>query len=177
VSQADHSIPAAVPAENDERDDRRFSLDLLYRRYAPWLTARLKRRFGDAAEDLVQETYIRVAPYGERVEIRHPKALLMHIATNVVIDEDRRRKRQPVLFSVREDPGGRDGQASGGQTELVLLKQVILSMPPHLRDVFMLSRFGGLSYDGIADRLGLPVKTVEWRMSKALAYCKTKIRD
>ena len=176
MSQADHSIPAAVPEENEERKEPSFSLDILYRRYAPWLTARLKRRFGDAAEDLVQETYIRVAPYGERVEIRHPKALLMHIATNVVIDEDRRRKREPALFGVRED-GGRNEQASGGQSELVLLKQVILSMPPHLRDVFLLSRFGGLSYDGIADRLGLPVKTVEWRMSKALAYCKIKIRD
>lgn len=176
MSQADHSIPAAVPADEDEREEPSFSLDILYRRYAPWLTARLKRRFGDAAEDLVQETYIRVAPYGERVEIRHPKALLMHIATHVAIDEDRRRKREPALFGVRED-GGRNEQASGGQSELVLLKQVILSMPPHLRDVFLLSRFGGLSYDGIADRLGLPVKTVEWRMSKALAYCKTKIRD
>lgn len=176
MSQADHSIPAAVPEENEERKEPSFSLDILYRRYAPWLTARLKRRFGDAAEDLVQETYIRVAPYGERVEIRHPKALLMHIATHVAIDEDRRRKREPALFGVRED-GGRNEQASGGQSELVLLKQVILSMPPHLRDVFLLSRFGGLSYDGIADRLGLPVKTVEWRMSKALAYCKTKIRD
>ena len=176
MSQADHSIPAVVPEENEERKEPSFSLDILYRRYAPWLTARLKRRFGDAAEDLVQETYIRVAPYGERVEIRHPKALLMHIATHVAIDEDRRRKREPALFGVRED-GGRNEQASGGQSELVLLKQVILSMPPHLRDVFLLSRFGGLSYDGIADRLGLPVKTVEWRMSKALAYCKTKIRD
>ena len=33
----------------------------LYRRYAPWLTARMRGRFGADAEDIVQDAWVRVA--------------------------------------------------------------------------------------------------------------------
>jgi RNA polymerase sigma-70 factor (ECF subfamily) len=57
------------------------------------------------------------------------------------------------------------------QEQTLALKQAILGLPPKLQEVFLLSRFGGLSYDQIAVRCGLSVKTVEARMSKALALC------
>lgn len=69
-------------------------LGRLYRQYAPWLGRRLRGRIGaDAAADVVQETYIRAAPY-VLSNIRHPKAFLLRIALNLLSDERRRDARQ-----------------------------------------------------------------------------------
>ncbi|WP_439471504.1 FecR domain-containing protein [Brevundimonas sp.] len=66
------------------------SLNGLYRRYSGWLGRRLRGRVGaDEAADVVQETYLRLAPYLLE-DIRHPKALLLRVALNLVRDERRR---------------------------------------------------------------------------------------
>ena len=41
------------------------------------------------------------------------------------------------------------------------LKEVILSLPAPYREVFVMSRFGALTYEEIAHHCGLSVKTVE----------------
>ena len=140
------------------------SLELLYRHHYSWLLGQVRRRFGpDQAEDVVQETYARAAAYQGK-EVRNPRALLLQIARNVAIDMERRRAARPVTLGLDED----EAQTLAVQTEALVLKQLILQLPPHLRDVFVLSRFAGLTYEEIAERLGIAVKTVEWRMNKAL---------
>ena len=56
----------------------------LYLNHADWLTARLRRLGVESPDDVVQETYLRIAPYQARGEVRHPKSLLLRIATNLV---------------------------------------------------------------------------------------------
>lgn len=146
----------------------------LYRAYSGWLTARLRKRFGDETEDLVQEAWVRAAPYSRRGRIEHPKALLLRIVDNLVIDRARRRKPRPLAPDDRLDPTPPVDLAC--QTDVVLLKQIVLGMPPRLRDVFVLSRFAHLEYQEIADRLNIPVTTVQWRMKKALEYCAVQLR-
>jgi len=62
------------------------------------------------------------------------------------------------------------------QTHDVFIRELVLGLPQPLRDVFVLSRFGGLSNSQIAERLGISPKTVEWRMTKALAHCAAQLR-
>ena len=57
-----------------------------------------------------------------------------------------------------------------------LLEQIIVDLPQNLRDVFLLSRFRRMTNHDIAEHLGISVKTVEWRMSKAMEHCMTKLR-
>lgn len=152
-------------------------LDSLYRRYASWLTARLRRRYDRAtAEDLVQETYLRLTPFAAKAEIQHPQGLLLRIAENLATTDFRRRKRAERHAEDLAQASDLAPQSTD-QFEAVLLRQVVDALPPIFRDVFVLSRFAGLSYAEIAQRLRLPLKTVEWRMSKALALCAAHLRE
>jgi RNA polymerase sigma factor (sigma-70 family) len=166
--------------DSDDGEDGRTLADLaeLYRHYAAWLGRALRKRFGtDRAEDLVQETYLRMGRYQEKAAIRYPRALLMRVAMNVANDEARRSGRRIAASAVAfEDLApGLEPHYAPEQAESVLLKQVILAMPDTYRSVFLMSRFAGLSYEQIAVRLDISVKTVEWRMSKALAHCAREL--
>jgi RNA polymerase sigma factor (sigma-70 family) len=148
--------------DNDEPSE----IDQIYRTHGNWLIAFLRRRFGqDDAEDLAQETYVRAV--SARGQIRNPRAFLARVALNAARDQIRRRKARPVL--VRDDAVPATTQAS--QAEAIFLKQVIRTLPPKLRQVFILNRFGGLTYEAIAHRCGISVATVERRMTKALEMC------
>lgn len=148
-------------------------LNALYRRYAGWLDGRLRAHVdADQAADVVQETYLRAAPYRSG-DIRHPKSFLLRIALNLIRDESRRRKRR----AESSGNGGEDRSEAASQAEQLMLKQIVLTMPPLYRDIFVLSRFGGMTYSEIAAARGLNVKTVEWRMSKALEHCVARLDD
>lgn len=146
----------------------------LYRAYSGWLTARLRKRFGDETEDLAQEAWVRAEPYSRRGVIRHPKALLMSIVENLAIDRARRRSPQSLSAADRIVP--ETGAEPPPQADVVLLKQIVMGMPSGLREVFVLSRFAHLEYQEISERLGIPVTTVQWRMTKALEYCTAQLR-
>lgn len=152
-------------------------LEALYREHAGWLTAALRRRFGrEVAEDLSQETFARVRPYADG-GIRRPRELLMTIAANAARELRRRAAvRAPETLQSGPPPAA-ETAAPAGQFDAVLLKQVIAGLPPKLRVVFVLSRFEGLTYPQIAQGLGISVKTVEWRMSRALELCAARLRD
>lgn len=165
------------PRVGEVHDPRAVSLEALYRRHAGWLRDALRRRFGrERAEDLSQEAFVRVRAYAE-VEVRRPRALLMTIAANAAREADRR-------MAVRAPDAGRTVEieaemawAEGGQDAAVLLRQVILSLPPKLQEVFVLARFEGLTSAEIGRRLGISTKTVEGRMTRALAICAARLRD
>lgn len=149
--------------------------ETLFKTHAQWLLRALRQRFGAAvAEDLVQETYLRLMRQRNPVEIHKPKAYLLHVARNAFFDDFRRKRRREetetreIAFQAQISPAEQD--------QALILKNLILSMPPKLRDVFVLNRFGGMNNQAIADHLGIRPKTVEWRMTQALAYCAAALR-
>ena len=147
-------------------------LEGLYRRYAHWLGERLGRRVDAAdAADLVQETYLRIAPT-DTGDIRHPKAFLLRVAMNLLRD----RVRRDAKRCRAQDHAPHDA-SSAEQPEALLLKQIIASMPPLYRDVFVLSRFRGMTYNQIAILRDVSVKTVEWRMARALEHCARRLDE
>lgn len=158
------------------------SVEGLYRLYSGWLGRVLSARLRTTpveVDDLVQETYVRVARYPSADAARHPKALLMRIAVNLARDHMRRNVVRGGL-AVELEPGENPQNVvalDADQHHLLELKRIILRLPPIYRDVFVLSRFTGLTYEEIASHIGISVKTVEWRMSKALAMCAAWMRD
>ena len=57
------------------------------------------------------------------------------------------------------------------------LNKLVLQMPERRRMIFEMSRFEGLKYAEIADKLEISIKTVEGQMSKALEYMRVKLKD
>lgn len=169
-----------LPSESEKPDAiRGDSVEELFRRHVGWLRDIVKCRFRRASsDDVVQETYLRVAR-AENSVVLHPKAYLIRIATNVVYDQARRAAARGGRYALNIDDVADDAalQVAADQDAALLLKQLILGLPPLYRNVFILSRFGGLSYEQIAGRHGVSVKTVEYRMSRALALLEAQLRD
>jgi RNA polymerase sigma factor (sigma-70 family) len=152
----------------------RARLNRLYRRYSPWLTARLRRRYGADAEDIAQDAWMRLAPAAAALEIRFPKALLLTLASNIAMSRARRDRRRLEILD-QASPTRAQVQAPD-QIDALQFEEIILGLPQPLRNVFVLSRMGGLSTVQIAEELGISPKTVEWRMTRALAHCSAELR-
>ena len=161
-----------IPDELSDLDEASSNAEQVYRTHGNWLYRFFRRRFGpQEAQDLTQETFVRVV--GAGIEIRNPRAFLRQVALNTLRDQSRRAAVRPVLVS---DETTLLGAATPAELEQqLLLEQIVLALPPRLREVFFLSRFVGLTYVEIAGRCGISVKTVEARMTKALAMCTALI--
>jgi RNA polymerase sigma factor (sigma-70 family) len=158
-------------------DQQAISVDDLYRRYSHWLGGALQRRLrysGSDLDDLVHDTYLRLGRYSAAEMTRYPKALLLRIGVNLARDRLRRSSRFDSLSASAE---GYEASSGADQEYLLELKRLILSLPDGLREVFLLSRYTQLTNEQIAAHLGISVKTVEWRMTKALSICASRLRD
>jgi RNA polymerase sigma factor (sigma-70 family) len=157
---------------------KRLRLQSQFRQQARWLERLARRLTRQTDPDLAQETWARKLAAEAQAEARHPRALLATIARRIAIDDGRRlRARGGPALAFDDLPDHAAPWTSPDQETAVLLKQIILGLPPLYRDVFILNRFVGLTYAEIARRQGVSVKTIEYRMSRALALCEAALRD
>jgi len=173
-SNSDITLPVG-----DEQPGWR-AIEALYRDHAEWLRALVTRRLRAQptdVDDIVQDTWLRVA--GCKTDnIQHPKAFLSQTALNLFRDRKRRDAvRQHHREGVTADQGRGDRHGMSEQEAVLELERIVLDLPEKIRDVFVLSRFRHMSNAEIATTLGISIKTVEWRMGKALALCMSRLRD
>lgn len=146
-----------------------------YLRHRAWLTALLTRRYGpDEAADIAQDTYLRVHDYRPPAPVRSPRSLLMRIALNLAANRFRGRARETPTAPDDATLAGRT--IDGSQEQAVFFEQMMLALPPKLRDVFALNHVRGLTYREIAQLRGISVKAVEKRMTQAIARCAEMMR-
>lgn len=149
----------------------------LFRRYDRWLRAALRRRYGhELADDVTAETYLRAAPLAAAGEVRNPKAFLLKVARNLVYDRLRRDRISAASVPL-DDAASALPQSPAAQDDALTLMQILLALPPELRDVFFLNHIEGQTYQEIAATLGIPITTVHHRMRQALARTAAAMRD
>lgn len=139
------------------------------------------------ADEAVQEACLTAWRRIDRLE--NPaafRAWLLRITWRKAIDRRRslagwlKRLRQPG--SDQEDPLERVAVSLDGPDATLLARerervvaQLIRSLPPRLRDPFLLAASGEHRYEDIATLLGIPLGTVKWRMLEARRVLKKKL--
>jgi RNA polymerase sigma-70 factor (ECF subfamily) len=158
-------------------DGERTALEREYREHSDWLRSAARRRTGSlqAADDLVQEAFVRASRYPANQ--RNGRPLLLRILANLIKDRFRSRSREAVALDSFAAVVNTTGVTHADQAETVDFTNLILAMPKKLRDVFVLARFTPMTQPEIALRLGISVKTVEWRLAKALEYCVSHLGE
>lgn len=151
-----------------------------FRTLSPWLQRKLAHRLGPGRadlDDLVQESFVRLGRYAPEDRTRHPRALLWKIAGNVARDAFRREAARRSSDHVPLDHDTAQLTQAPDQHARAALKQAILALPSPLRDVFLLARFTPMTNVDIATHLDISVKTVEWRLAKAAAFCLERVSE
>jgi RNA polymerase sigma-70 factor (ECF subfamily) len=154
---------------------------LLYAGHHDWLYGWLRRKLGNTADaaDLAHDTFVRVMVLRRRRSPvqwgEEPRALLVHIAKNLVIDHWRRQDVERAYFeALARLP---EPEAPSPETRLLILEALyrveamLRGLPARTRDVFLLAQLDGLSYRQIVDRLGVSLITVKRHMRAAFAGC------
>lgn len=132
------------------------------------------------ADDLTQEAYVRIYGRKKSDAIKEPIRLLYRIARNLLIDRSRRAQTRPKMASFDQEAHIAQATPSPAmmaqaQDELAILREAVANLPERCQQVFILSRFEGLSYAEIADRLGITTKTVENHMGRAILACRAAL--
>jgi RNA polymerase sigma factor (sigma-70 family) len=146
-----------------------------YLRHRAWLDALLARRYGpDIAADAAQDTWLHVRRFDPSALVRNPKSLLTRMALNLASKRARKAAWETPVAPGDERLAG--PPVDSQQEQAVLFEQMMLALPPKLRDVFALNHVRGLTYREIAQMRGISVKAVEKRMTQAIARCAEMMR-
>ena len=134
------------------------------------------------AEDLVQQTFLRLYRYRDRYTPRAKVSTFLFIlARQVWIDELRKRKRRSRLADEFAEevgqcvaPAAADEVASGNAVDL---NAALAKLPEGMRLVIELGVYQDLPYAEIAEILAIPEGTVKSRMFNALAQLRSMLGE
>ncbi|MCU0422849.1 MAG: RNA polymerase sigma-70 factor [Bacteroidia bacterium] len=135
----------------------------------------------DAAEDLVQEVFVKLWEKRADIEMKSaPKSYLYVTVKNHCLNKLKSEQRH-VLFEDDFADDQRFAVSSASQLSEVKqlsehIKQAMDKLPPRCGLIFKLSRFEEKSYKEIADILEISVKTVENQMGKALSIMRNDLK-
>lgn len=161
---------------------RHSIFEFILRSVGPWNTTQ--------AEDLTQETFLRVVKQASAYEQRAKfTTWLFTLARNLCIDASRRRKHRKAQSLDQTDEEGNslldrtassgpavDRQVIGHQLQ-ARLEEAIDSLPEDQREVFLMRESADLSFKEIADVIGVSENTVKSRMRYALEKLRASLGE
>lgn len=153
----------------------------LYNRYFKLLynTADNILRKADISKDVVQEVFVSVWQNREKQEISFPKAYL-HQAVRFQVFKAIRSDKTDAAFYERLVQVSRQMVVENDLSYKEFQRTVddlIKSLPDDCRMTFLMSREQEMTYNQIAQRLNISVKTVEKKMSQALHYLRLGLHN
>ena len=147
----------------------------IYDAHHGWLECWLRKRLGNASDaaDIAQDTFVRVL--SREMAMREPRAMLTTIAQGMVANLYRRRD---IELAYAQALAARPEQhAMSPETRAIMLETLVEidallnSLPPLVRDAFLLSQLDGMGQADIATRLGISLATVKRHIARAMLQC------
>jgi RNA polymerase sigma-70 factor, ECF subfamily len=186
---APHDPPAGVVDAVERGERTRFEEDALTHAEHLYRIALRLTGSPQAAEDLVQDTYLRALRSWRSYQPgTNLAAWLATIMRNANLDDLRRQSRRPVSEPL--DEGGdyylynRLAEASPQPQDEVLARlsgnaivSAVADLPPSFREVVVLVDVGDFSYAEAAGILGIPIGTVMSRLYRGRRLLKRALAD
>jgi RNA polymerase sigma-70 factor (ECF subfamily) len=149
----------------------------LYRDHRSWLLAWLRRNIACAerAEDLSQDTFVRLLGREQLPAPREPRAFLLAIARGLLFDHFRRAAlEQAYLAELMLIPEAE--QPSPEEQHLILedlkaIDRLLGKLSSKARAAFLYNRLDGLGHAEIAERLGVSVSRVRQYLAQGMRQC------
>ncbi len=137
----------------------------------------------DDSEDIVQEVFYRI--WKNRANLDENKSFstyLFSAVKNGSINHLEHKKHKDKYAEIMGVVYLRQHQPDSTDTLVAMdlerdFNKALDHLPSECRKVFELSRFEGLRYQEIADRLNISIKTVETQMSRALFKIRYELKD
>lgn len=167
-------------------DGKRSYWGRLFERHQPGLVAFIRRRVRRVADasDLAQEAYLRFLRADRSEVIRNPEAYLYTIAVNLLREQhvlERRWSQSVDAAEASMDPALVDFRTPEEDIDrtarLLRIEHVIAVLPPKLHAVLILQYRDGLTYEQIAERLGVTRHTVKKYVVQGLALCRKRLNS
>jgi len=149
----------------------------LYRDHRAWLLGWLRRNVACAqrAEDLSQDTFVRLLGREELKAPREPRAFLVAIAKGLLFDYFRRAALEQayltelMLIPEAEQPSVEEQQII--LEDLKAIDRLLGKLSSKARAAFLYNRLDGLSHAEIAERLGVSVPRVRQYLAQGIRQC------
>jgi RNA polymerase sigma-70 factor (family 1) len=135
-----------------------------------------------ASEDIVQDCFVKLwqrddsdrRNITDKRNISDKRAFLYTAVRNACIDTLRR--QHPEMTSI--DPSDLEGTISDEEAvdrseREAKVWEIINGLPDRCREVFLMAKRDGMTYNEIAEELDISVKTVEHQISKAMKKLKS----
>lgn len=149
----------------------------LYRDHRGWLLTWLRRNVAcpQRAEDLSQDTFVRLLGRDELKAPNQPRAFLAAVAKGLLFDHFRRAALEQAWLDelaqlpLAEHPSPEDQHLI--LEDLKAIDAMLGKLSSKARAAFLYNRLDGLAHAQIAERLGVSVSRVRQYLAQAMRQC------
>lgn len=140
---------------------------------------RYLKNYEDSRE-VVQLTFAKLWNNKEKLQISTSiKSYIYSTAKNTMIDYIRQNKKH---FNTLEVGNAMDIEDVGEEMfDIFLVRSIIEKsldkLKPKTKEIFILNKFEGLTYEEVANYLGVSKRTVEDHMAKSLSFLKEELKN
>lgn len=161
----------------------RESFNQIFRRYYAPLVRFCVRFVADAdmSAEIVQDLFVKLWSNREKIAFTSSfESYMLRSVRNAAItyiNKERAHAETNMAIYTDESDANDPSETLQSNNLEVSYRKILATMPEKRREVFLASRFEGLKYAEIGEKLGLSTKTVEAHMSAAIKQLREGLKD